>query len=155
MTVIDEANRVLGTFNHRTHFVRLNRLCLTKLRGGFVGAQVAKNSGALCINYGRLGMGGTEAMAVGQLARWIRGQTRVPLAAWVYWADQKVMLAGERGNELIDLLEQSTYDDGKSTRCVLCGADRCGDWWCLDGVVGPCCTYGCCVADGAPKGGRR
>ena len=154
--IIEKANEVLQTFASSLTFIqRRNRLCLkyekqpwhseapsvTKI----VEAQVAKHSGALCINYGRLGMGGTMAMAVGQLARWIRGQSRVPIAAWKYWASPTILLAGDNGDIMLRYIQESNYDDGKATKCVLCGANKCGDWWSLNGVVGPCCSLGRCI----------
>ena len=149
LTITEEANRVLHSFYSRLTFLwKGNLLCLQYLpREGprrVVVAQVSQDSGALCINYGRLGMAGIGAMAVGQLARWIRGQTRVPLSAWRYWASDKIRLAGDRGTIMLHYIENSSYDDGTKTRCVLCGENRCGDWWHLDGLTGPCCTYARC-----------
>jgi hypothetical protein len=157
MIPLEEANKVLQTFAPSLTFIRRhNRLCLKYKRESLkpfgyslgttktIEAQVAKHSGALCINYGKLGMGGTMAMAVGQLARWIRGQSRVPISAWEYWASDKILLARDRGNLMLQYIKESSYDDGKATRCVLCGDNRCGDWWSLNGVVGPCCTFGRC-----------
>jgi len=152
MTKIDllnEVNDVLHTFAEYLSFShKNNRLYLTYDQPGFQTktklVQVAKHSGALSINYGRLGMGGTTAFAVGQLARWIRGQTRVPISAWEYWTGSKIVLGGSNCDTVLSSIIASSYNDKEKTKCVLCGADRCGDWWCLDRVVGPCCTYGRC-----------
>ena len=140
-----EANSVLETFNDRLKFKRQSRLCLLH-RNGVSAVRVAPHSGSLCNNYGRMGMGGTQAMAVGQLARWIRGQTRAPLHWWEHWASPKIALARDQGEEMMELLRKSSYDDGVTTLCVHCGNPRSGDWWCLDGLVGPCCRFGRCQA---------
>jgi len=92
------------------------------------------------------------AMAVGQLARWIRGQSRVPLSAWLYWASDKIRLAGTQGVFMLQGIMYSSYSDGNFTKCVLCGADKCGDWWSRDGLTGPCCTYNKCKNRSVPKG---
>jgi len=84
------------------------------------------------------------ALAVGQLARWIHGQTRLPLGVWAYWADKNVNLARTNGLKMIQYLKDSSYNDGKYTKCVLCGIKEGYDWWCLDGLIGPCCSYGRC-----------
>jgi hypothetical protein len=112
--------------------------------------RVSKDSGAL-LYYHRFGMGNTMAMAVGQLARWIRGQSRVPLSAWDYWTGAKIRLSGNNGQLTADYLYASSYEDGKSTECVLCGGSNCGDWYSKDGFVGPCCAYGQCKTDNQPK----
>jgi hypothetical protein len=151
MHSLTDPNAVLATFNGQVRFGRrLGRLRLEYLGidgrsvGRSVGVQVNKNSGALGINYGRFGMGGTQALAAGQLVLWIRDKPRVPLRAWEYWASPTVLLAGGNSDRMLALLRASAYDDGVKTRCVLCGGDRCGDWWNLDGLTGPCCTYGRC-----------
>lgn len=163
--VVEGANRVLTTFTRNLWFelvcsktrrpgVWRQDVCLHYLRPGdrpwVVRARTNKHSGSLGINYGRLGLGGTKAMAVGQLALWIRGRPRVPLSAWRYWAGDKILLARERGPELVKRIEGSGYDDGKSTLCVLCGGppkggldgSRC--WWNRGPVTGPCCTFESC-----------
>jgi len=144
-----EANKIIHTFALYLTFVwHRNRLCLLYNRPGYklrtINVQVVKHSGALSINYHELGMGGTMALAVGQLARWIRGQTRLPLGVWAYWADKNVNLAKTNGLKMIQYLKDSSYNDGKYTKCVLCGIKEGYDWWCLDGLIGPCCSYGRC-----------
>lgn len=140
---LSEANIVLGEFNDGLSFELRTRLYL-RHRNGVSAVRVAPHSGSLCNNYGKMGMGGTQAMAVGQLARWIRGQTRAPLLWWEHWASPKIALARGRGEEMMELLKKSSYDDGRSTLCVHCGSQYSGDWWCLDGLVGPCCSFARC-----------
>jgi hypothetical protein len=89
----------------------------------------------------KLGCGGTVSQAVGQLVRWIRGDTRLPRDTWEYWCGKTVYLAGERGPELLATLDASGYCEPEKTCCVLCGNPRIGDWWSLDKVVGPCCGW--------------
>jgi hypothetical protein len=102
--------------------------------------------------YHDMGMGGTMAMAVGQLVLWIRGKPRLPLRSWEYWASDTIRLAGDNGPAMLACIAASTYGDGKATRCVLCGGDQVGDWWSLNGVTGPCCSYtrGCRQATPTP-----
>lgn len=145
--VIDEANGVLRIFQPDFHFVKHHRLCLVWERDGVYSThavRVSKHSGALNMSNWKLGLGGTSAMAMGQLARWVRGQSRVPVAAWEYWAGDMIKLAGDRGDELAVAIKQSSYGDDKKTCCVLCGADRCGDWYSFEGLVGPCCVFSRC-----------
>ena len=98
-------------------------------------------------NYGRYGMGGTQAQALCQLARWIRNQTRVPLGAWRYWCGDTVKLARDNGATVMALLDGSSYPDARYTSCVLCGAPDPRDWWSIrggGGKTGPCCAYERC-----------
>jgi len=144
-----EANRVLHAFAPYLSFLyKNNRLSLLYHRPGRPSktkcVQVAKHSGALSINYGRLGLGGTQAMAIGQLARFIRNQTRVPLHAWEHWTCDKIMLGGENSQDVLRAVRDSSYCDAEKTKCVICGGSRSGDWWSLDGVIGPCCPFGRC-----------
>jgi hypothetical protein len=147
MKVIEEANKVLRTFAPYLRFISGPRLWLRyydyRATVHSVKVEVAKNSGSL-MHYHKFGIGGTSAMAVGQLARWIRGQSRVPIAAWEYWASPTIMLGGDNRILMLQSIKESSYDDGKSTKCVLCGGDKCSDWWSLNGVIGPCCMFGRC-----------
>ena len=89
----------------------------------------------------KLACGGTVSQAIGQLVRWVRGETRLPRDTWEYWCGQTVWLARERGPELLAALDASGYCEADKTCCVLCGNPRIGDWWSLDGVTGPCCGW--------------
>ncbi len=146
---IEVANRVLKTFHQpigAEFFVsEAGRLHFRTKHGSMV-VKIAKHSGALSGYYGTLGLGGTWALAVGQLARWLRGQSREPMRRWRYWASDRMLLCT---NETVEILEASSYNDPKKTCCVLCGNDSAsGDWWSLDGLVGPCCTYSLCQKQG-------
>ena len=153
-TIVCEANKVLHIFDPTLSFVIINnKLCLEykefdyklhKYMQKTIGVQVSRHSGSLCINYGRLGMGGTMAMAIGQLARWIRNQPRVPVSVWRRWAGDKIRLARDNGDLMLKYLTELGYDDNTSTKCILCGEDKCSDWWSLDNISGPCCYLGRC-----------
>lgn len=158
---LEPANGVLETFTRNLTFVlgdtrcrsRSSRkdLCLRYMRPGnrphVVRAEVNRQNGSLIINYGKLGLGGTKAVAVAQLALWIRGRPRLPLTVWRYWAGDTILLARERGPEMLERIEASMYDDAKSTLCVLCGCAPKGglDWWCRGEVSGPCCALETCL----------
>jgi hypothetical protein len=136
---IGEANRVLETFREDTSFYVgsvTGQLCI-ETRRGWLRVQVRQSFGSLLGDYGKLGFGGTMALAAGQLARWIWDQTRCPLTVWGLWSSERYKLCTV---ETCGLLRDSTYPDPDKTKCVLCGKQRCGDWWSRDGVVGPCCT---------------
>ena len=144
MDIIENANAVLMLFEPYLRFERdgRNRLVLAMVgrpncRDRRRMVQVSPHSGSLCMKYGQFGMGGTGAMAVGQLARWIRGQTRLPLRTWEYWASDRVKLTNAH---TVAALKRLGYDDPAKTCCVLCGSDKVGDWWHLNGKTGPCCS---------------
>lgn len=88
-------------------------------------------------------VGGTMALATGQLVRWVRSLTRLPLKAWRHWTGESVKLCSP---EVVDLLQRLEYDTYEACRCVLCRQwPMCGlDWWSLEGNVGPCCSFGAC-----------
>lgn len=92
--------------------------------------------------------GGTCCVAMAQLIRWIQGKPVVPLVCWQNWCGDHVGLARARGGnhatELLQALREGGYPE--HANCVLCGVRLTNyDWWCLDGVSGPCCnwTEGC------------
>jgi hypothetical protein len=92
--------------------------------------------------YRQWGHGLSASTALAQLVRWIQGRPVLPLSTWRYWASDGARLAGEHGPEMVAALEQSGYPE--SAPCVLCGRDLGNtqlDWWRLDGVSGPCCSY--------------
>jgi len=140
--IIPRANDVLRTFQPRTVFYRSRhgRLWLEDTAtGAAIYASTRSCSGGLANAYYRMPFGGTGAAAIGQLARWIRGQTRVPLTAWRAWASDAVQLCNLY---TVAQLSALGYDDPLRTCCVLCGCNtaRVRDWWSRDGVVGPCCV---------------
>lgn len=93
--------------------------------------------------------GGTATVALAQLVRWIKGRPVLPLTTWMYWACDRVALLrqqNDNGAAAIESLRDAGYPE--VSKCVLCGVDLAiagFDWWCLDGVSGPCChhTQGC------------
>lgn len=91
--------------------------------------------------YREMSCGGTCEQMLCQLILWYRGLPRRPLACWEYWCSPAVAA----DSRILAYLREHGYDDGESCRCVLCGSsERPTDWWCLDGVVGPCCRFGVC-----------
>jgi hypothetical protein len=132
-SIISEANEVLDTFAPGCVLeCRRSRLILKSLYGE--NAIILGRDGRWpTFRYGRHGLGGTQALGIGQLARWIRGLSRVP--AYTFW--------GWFGSKTADLLNASSYPNPDATKCVRCGKRAPGDWWSLDGVTGPCCARGC------------
>lgn len=141
---LTEANAILAIFEPELTLERVNnRLWIVFRDRDRTTRRLARLNASGCTlqRYHDLGMGGTGAQAVAQLVRWARGDTRLPLSAWQWWCGRMVYLARERGPELLTALQASSYPDAAKTGCVLCGAAGCGDWWSLDGVVGPCCCW--------------
>lgn len=82
--------------------------------------------------------GGTVTTALCQLVRFVNEQPVLPLSSWEYWCGNSVALAGERGQELINILRH-VWPDAK---CVLCGEAMTGvDWWTDKKRDGPCCSW--------------
>lgn len=100
------------------------------------------------------GHGGTCTTALSQLVRWCAGRPVLPMSTWRHWTSVTVSMGGTRGPEIIQILYEAGYPE--SVDCVLCGKEIVGglDWWCLDGVSGPCCgwTTGCRQRPAAPAG---
>lgn len=94
--------------------------------------------------YRHWGHGGTCALALYQLVRWVKGLPVVPLSTWRYWGGKNVYLAREYGERVNSILADAGWPE--TVPCVLCGRDlrTAEDWWDLDGVVGPCCSFGRC-----------
>jgi hypothetical protein len=83
--------------------------------------------------------GGTGMQALAQLIRYARDLTRLPLSTFEYWSGDRVKLCKPT---TVEILAAGDYGDPKKTCCVLCGAiGFIGDWWSLDKVVGPCCSW--------------
>jgi hypothetical protein len=145
-TILTRANQVLETFIGRTPRLRVSGFGRLEVRSawGSMSARVSPNNGSLAGRYGNHGMGGTSAMAVGQLIRWYRNQSRLPIDSWRYWASDTIKLCSL---DTVALLEDSTYSDPKKVCCVLCGSSKVGDWWNLNGKTGPCCHMGRCRKD--------
>ena len=81
--------------------------------------------------------GGTQSTAISQLVRWYRDQPVLPMASWIYWASDTVSLCGPCTVETLISVGYPAV-----TPCVLCGNPPGGlDWWDLDNVTGPCCSY--------------
>ena len=90
------------------------------------------------------GHGGTCCTALSQLVRWCQGKLVLPLSSWKYWCSDKIGLARDKGNELVNVLKDGGYPE--KAHCVLCGSALNGfDWWHLARISGPCCpwTEGC------------
>lgn len=88
--------------------------------------------------------GGTGMQALAQLIRYVRDLPRFPLSTWEYWSGESVKLGN---STVVELLASAGYEDDLKTCCVLCGDPKFArglDWWSLDGVIGPCCRFGCC-----------
>lgn len=86
--------------------------------------------------------GGTASTALSQLVRWILGRPVLPYGTWRYWTGENVSLGRDRGREILTLLQFAEYPH--DVPCVLCGKSLLGrslDWWHLDGVNGPCCSF--------------
>lgn len=81
--------------------------------------------------------GGTSCTALSQLVRWIQGKPVLPLGTWRHWASESVQLLPI---EAVNDLATGGYPD--ISICVLCDNPTEGlDWWNLDGVSGPCCSF--------------
>lgn len=90
--------------------------------------------------YRHWGHGGTATTALAQLVRWMQGKPILPLATWRHWTGERVYLGQKRGPECVSILEAAGYPE--TVNCVLCGVELRGlDWWSLDGVSGPCCSW--------------
>lgn len=86
---------------------------------------------------------GRESIALSQLIRWLRWQSVLSIETWRYWSSERVKLLPISA---VEMLAEAGYP--QESVCVLCG-NRVGggiDWWNLDGVSGPCCSWnsGCC-----------
>ncbi len=140
---LDEANEALRIIKPGSSFeLKKNRLYINTFAGQMP-VRLCSNGNSLGNNYGRLGMGGTEALAIGQLARWIRNDTRLPLTAWQHWSSDRVNLCDP---SIVLFLKESSYMDEYKVCCVLCGEIPSNlDWWNLDGTIGPCCSGGKCM----------
>lgn len=148
------ANKVFDLIDPRLSLFRQNnRLWLSHDRIDdprlAIAARVNPHSGAIKRACVRLEFDsstpGLMGMAFGQLVRWVRDETRVPLAAWQYWTNIPILLAGEDGGKLRRLLREGGYDDSAKCACVICGAIDPPDWCCLHGRIGPCCQYSRCA----------
>lgn len=81
--------------------------------------------------------GGTMSQAIGQLVRWVRGRTVLPLSTWEYWGKSGLF----DGDEPVKILKEAGYP--VDVKCVLCGEPPKGlDWAGKTG--GPCCGYARC-----------
>lgn len=152
-TVLAEANPILAAYNGYAQFeIRNSKLylvCETKA----LPVRLNSDASTLGMNYHHFGMGGTQAYATGQLVRWIRGATRLPLQSWRYWTGPTCKLGGRfvgGCDGLMRMIEESSYPDPDKTKCVICGTNEIMtlDWWSSPtGVVGPCCTFGTCETE--------
>ena len=141
--MLDNANRVLDAMEKGVRLERVNGRLWVVTKYGRKAAVLNGNGDALGCRYGALGMGGTQALATGQIVRWVRGLTRLPLRSWRYWTSERVALCSP---DVVPLLESLDYERPECCRCVLCGRFPTNglDWWCLGRVIGPCCSLGGC-----------
>lgn len=82
--------------------------------------------------------GGTSSTALSQLIRWVSRKPVLPISTWRFWASETCRLLPA---EAVDVLLAGGYPE--RVDCVLCGNRIAGglDWWRLDGVSGPCCSW--------------
>lgn len=75
--------------------------------------------------------------ALSQLIRWLQAKPVLPISVWLYWHEHLLLLP----KEAVDKLSKADYP--KTANCVLCGKEIAGplDWWSLDNISGPCCTW--------------
>lgn len=142
---LQSANQILATFVpggflHRYRRRRSWRLGLCTEHGRAGRVEIQRSSGSLAGRYGKLGLGGTQACAVGQLVLWLRAKPRRPILFWEHWASDRVQLCGSR---TVELLRNSSYGSEGKTLCVLCRAAKPTDWWWFN-VMGPCCSMARC-----------
>jgi hypothetical protein len=146
---LDEANSIVGLIDRRLLFYRDP--------GGRLRVRLSHNDGTSetlpCIlqsdhrwpvwDSHRIDQGGTGAMVFAQLVCWIRGDPRINISWWAQAVERG--LARGNGDTLLQRLRASTYAAGGATNCVLCGSEKTGDWWSLDGITGPACRWGDCA----------
>jgi hypothetical protein len=84
----------------------------------------------------RFPFGGTSAVALSQLIRWLRNQAVLPITSWYYWST-----IGLLKPVYVDYLRLNDYPT--IATCVLCQRELNGslDWWHLNKITGPCCHY--------------
>lgn len=82
--------------------------------------------------------GGTSCTALSQLVRWIQDKPVLPIESWRYWASETCRLLPM---EAVDELLRNGYPE--FANCVLCKNRIEGglDWWSLNRVTGPCCSW--------------
>lgn len=139
------ANKVLETFAHETQICsRLTgRIAIewTNSRGDkFSRRWQTRGQDFYPTWKNQWGHGGTACVALSQLVRWCRNLPILSIASWKYWASDTCRLFRNEGDTAIKLLLDAGYPERVS--CVLCGgSEHIGDWWSLDGVSGPCCSF--------------
>jgi hypothetical protein len=81
--------------------------------------------------------GGTSSTALSQLIRWLGGKPVLPISTWRWWASERCQLLPM---ESVETLFAGGYPEWSP--CVLCGTrPESIDWWSLNGVSGPCCSF--------------
>lgn len=87
--------------------------------------------------------GGTMTQALSQLVRWIKGQPVMPIGVFEWWDSPTVKLMDGEGAPIRKILLDAGYPE--TVKCVICGEKPKGlDWWSLDKLSGPCCSFGRC-----------
>lgn len=145
MTRLEISNKIAGKLGNIQFLFRGKRLFVAMKRNKYEYVVLPANlnsSGRDFHYYEKIyrycGMGGTGLTAAAQLARYIRDLPRLPLSCWSYWES-----VGVGDTNVYQLLTDNGYAD--KTNCILCGNKPDGiDWWSLDKLTGPCCTFGKC-----------
>lgn len=140
---IKQANDILLEFTNQIRMERGDngRLYLVRIATGERKAIVTRGGHNPAFNYGNLGVGYTYASLAVQIARWVKGETRRPLA---YWGQS----LGTQ-HRAVQALADIGYDDGVSTACIFCGQADAPDWWSATRtkrMSGPCCMWGECAS---------
>lgn len=137
---IDQANEVLAEFTSQIRMERgaNGRLYLVCVATGNRKAIVTQGGHNPIFSYESLGVGYTYTCLALQLARWVKGNSRRPLAFWRRSLGMSHLA--------VQALSALGYDDGVSTACILCGKPDAQDWWSKRGdrAQGPCCMWGEC-----------
>lgn len=143
------ANEILRTFEPEAEILLRGRRVFVSDRPGRVRQWTLQRGQSFFPTWRpRPSFGGTATTAISQLIRWIQGRPVFPLGTWRYWAGPVVGLGSP---VTLELLAGASWPE--SVPCVVCGQTIKGglDWWCLDGLSGPCHTFAPtrCPQDGA------
>lgn len=142
---VDVANQVLQSFAPDTRIERRRGgwyVCWTRRNGEELSRRwMTRGQDFYPVWHREWAHGGTASTALSQLIRWMQGKPVLPLSTWKYWAGDTCKLLRHHPQDAIRLLLDAGYPE--HSKCVLCGVSPIErfDWWSLDGVSGPCCSY--------------